>query len=438
MSPLPVDITPATTRARAAARVLAGASGADKDRALLAVATALGERAGEILRANDEDVARARAEGVPGHVLAPLVLDGERLRALTDSVRSVSHLPDPVGRVLDGHLGDSGLSVRRITVPLGVVGLVSQGRPDVTVAAVAVCLKAGNALLLHGGPAAEGTTTVLLRLIRDALGASELPADCVQGLDPLGAGAVDALVCARGGVDVVVPSGDADMVRGLAERATVPVLETAVGRCHLFVDADADLGRAEEIVLDSTVGHVGAGIAVGTLLVHRDIAEAFLTAVLTRLTTAGVTVRVDVAAAQIAGCCEALDRSQVMAATEEDGGGDDPSRGLTVRVVEDLDAALRHIRLGSSGHTEAICTSSLVSARRFAAEVDAAVVLVNASTRTADGARWGMGAQIGTSTSRTQARGPLGVEQMTTSTWVVEDTGGATTRRGVGRTTRTP
>lgn len=437
MSELPVDISRVTTGARRAARALAGASGAAKDAALEAVATALGERAGEVLRANDEDVARARAEGTPAHTLRRLVLDEERLRALLASVRSVASLPDPVGRVLDGHLADSGLAVRRVRVPLGVVGLVAEGRPDAIVAAAAVCLKAGNALLVHGGAAAEGTTTQLMRIVRDALGATDLPVDSVGGLDPLGPGAVDALVRARGAVDLVVPLGGPDLVRSVVERATVPVVETAEGNRHVYVDAGADLDRAEDIVLDSALGNAGTGGAVETLLVHRDVAEEFLTAVLTRLTTAGVTVHVDGEGAQIAARCSALDPALVVAATEEDWGREGLPAHLAVRVVSDLEEAIGHVRRWSSGHTEAICTSSLVSARRFAAGVDSAVVVVNASTRASDGALWGMGAQVGTSASRALPRGPLGVEAMTTWTWVVEDPGDAL-RSGSGGAGRRP
>ena len=323
-----VDISHATTAARRAARTLAGSSGSAKDAALRAVATALEERTEEVLRANAEDVARARAEGTPPAAIDRLTLDEHRLRGLAQSVRDVAALPDPVGRVLDGHHCDDGLSVRRVAVPLGVVALVTRGRPDVLVDAVAVCLKAGNALLVHGGTAGEGSTAVLLGVARDALAASDLPVDAVQGLDPLGPEAVDALAHARGLVDLLIPRGPRALVRSLVEGASVPVVATAAGNCHVFVDADAD-----------------------------------------------------------------------------------------------LDAAIGHIRRWSSGHTEAICTTSLLSARRFGSEVDAAVVVVNAPTRAADGAKWGMGAQVGMSASRTHARGPLGIEQLTTWTWVVEGDG---------------
>ena len=418
-----VDISHATTAARRAARTLAGSSGSAKDAALRAVATALEERTEEVLRANAEDVARARAEGTPPAAIDRLTLDEHRLRGLAQSVRDVAALPDPVGRVLDGHHCDDGLSVRRVAVPLGVVALVTRGRPDVLVDAVAVCLKAGNALLVHGGTAGEGSTAVLLGVARDALAASDLPVDAVQGLDPLGPGAVDALAHARGLVDLLIPRGPRALVRSLVEGASVPVVATAAGNCHVFVDADADLDLAEEIVLDSKLRRPGTGNAVETLLVHADVAEDFLTRVLTRLVTAGVTIHADEATARIAGRTATLDHTQIVPASEEDWGREYLSMDLAVRIVADLDAAIGHIRRWSSGHTEAICTTSLLSARRFGSEVDAAVVVVNAPTRAADGAKWGMGAQVGMSASRTHARGPLGIEQLTTWTWVVEGDG---------------
>lgn len=420
-----IDISALTDAARAASGALARATSRSKDAALEAIASALLDRSAEVLTANAEDVARARAEGSSDDAVDRLALDEARLRTCAEAVRAVAALSDPVGRVVRGMVTEDGVRATQLAVPLGVVGVLHESRPDATVDAAALALKAGNAAILSGGTAAEATNRVLVRVMRDALASADVPVDALQTVDPWGGAGAAALMRARGGIDVLIARGDAALVRMVADRARVPVVEAGAGNCHVYVDAGADLVEAEEIVMDSKTQEAGAPSAAETLLVHAEVAPVFLASAMTRLTTAGVRLHADERALAIARQSPSVDDAQVVPATEEDWAREYLSMDLAVAVVDDIDAAIAHIRRWSSGHTEAICTRSLESARRFRTGVEAAAVAVNASTRLADGGRLGLGAQAGFSTQRLHVRGPIGVDALTTTTWVIEGAGTA-------------
>lgn len=417
------DISALTDAARVASRVLATATTRVKDRALEAMAIALEDRSTEVLAANAEDVARARAEHMDEGLVDRLSLDAARLSGIAAAVREVAALPDPVGRVVRGSVTEDGLRVTQVAVPLGVIGMIYEARPNVTVDAASLAIKAGNAVILRGGSAAEATNRVTISVLRDALVSADLPADLVQTVDPWGRAGATALMEARGGIDVLIPRGGAGLIRSVVDHAKVPVIETGTGNCHVYVDAGADLTQAENIVMNSKTQRVGVCNAAETLLVHQDVAEEFLVQALTRLTTAGVRIHGDEATVAIARANPGIDQELVVDATEEDWGREYLSMDLAVRVVVDLDEAIEHIRRYSTGHTEAICSRSIDSARRFRTELDSAAIAINASTRFTDGGQLGLGAEIGISTQKLHARGPMGLEELTTTTWVIEGNG---------------
>jgi len=405
-------------RAREASRTLATATRATKDAALHAMADALVAATDRVLAANVQDVERERAAGMSPGLLDRLALTPERVAAIADALRELAALPDPVGEVVRGSTLPNGLRLRQVRVPMGVVGMIYEARPNVTVDAAGLALKSGNAVVLRGGSAAARSNEVVVRVLADALEAQGLPGDLVQSVDAWGRPGAVALMHARGLVDVLVPRGGADLIATVVREATVPVIETGVGNCHLYVDASADHADALAILLNSKTQRVGVCNAVETLLVHRDVADTFLPAALTALATAGVTVHGDeVTLTHVPAGAAAVP------ATEEDWGTEYLSLDLAVRVVEDLDAAVAHVRRWSTGHTEAIVTQDLRASERFVAEVDAAAVIVNASTRFTDGGQFGLGAEIGISTQKLHARGPMGLSELTTTKWVVHGDG---------------
>ena len=343
----------------------------------------------------------------------------KRVAAIADAVRDVVGLPDPVGEVVRGSTLPNGLRLRQVRVPMGVIGMVYEARPNVTVDAAVLALKAGNAAVLRGGSAAESSNTVLVDVIRGALERAGLPADAVTSIDAWGREGVVHLMQARGLVDLLVPRGGAGLIRTVVENSTVPVIETGTGNCHVYVDATADLAQALAITLNAKTRRVGVCNAAETLLVHADAAAQFLPMVLTALHEAGVTLHVDERTASAAADL-GID---VLPAGEKDWGDEYLSMDLAVGVVDSLDAAIEHIRTWSSGHTEAICTSDLRAADRFTAEVDSAVVAVNASTAFTDGAQFGLGAEVGISTQKLHARGPMGLAELTSTKWVVTGDG---------------
>lgn len=406
-------------RAKDAARALATAPRAVKDAALTAVADDLVDATAAIVAANAQDVARGEAAGMAAGLLDRLRLDAARVAAIADAVREVVALPDPVGEVVRGSTLANGLRLRQLRVPMGVVGMVYEARPNVTIDAAVLALKAGNAAVLRGGSAAEATNGVLVEVLRGALARTGLPADLVTTIDPWGREGVVHLMQARGLVDLLVPRGGAGLIRTVVENSTVPVIETGTGNCHVVVDATADLAQALAITLNAKTRRVGVCNAAETLLVHADAAPAFLPLVLPALHEAGVTLHVDERTASAAADL-GID---VLPAGERDWADEYLSMDLAVGVVDSLDAAIAHIRRWSSGHTEAICTSDLRAAERFTAEVDSAVVVVNASTAFTDGGQFGLGAEVGISTQKLHARGPMGLAELTSTKWVVTGDG---------------
>jgi glutamate-5-semialdehyde dehydrogenase len=401
-------------RARAAATVLALATRAEKDTALEAMAQALLDETDRILAANAEDVSTAEHAGTPAHLVDRLRLDSGRVAAMAQGLRDVAGLPDPVGEVLRGSTLPNGLELRQVRVPFGVVGVIYEARPNVTADAAGLCLKSGNAVLLRGSSSALRSNTAVVDVLRAAVAGTGMPADCVALVPGSGHEPVKELMRARGLVDVLIPRGGAGLIRSVVEESTVPVIETGVGNCHVYVDAAADLEMALAIVLNSKTQRTSVCNAAESLLVHRDVAEEFVPRVVAALQAADVTVHGDSAFGALAG---------VVPATDADWDTEYLALEISAAVVPDLDAAIDHIRQHSSGHTEAIVTGSQAAARRFVAEVDSAAVMVNASTRFTDGGEFGFGAEIGISTQKLHARGPLGLPEMTSSKYVVTGDG---------------
>ncbi|MDV3295910.1 MAG: glutamate-5-semialdehyde dehydrogenase [Brachybacterium paraconglomeratum] len=404
----------AARAAKDAQPVLARLRRAEKDALLHAMAEALVARADEIVAANAQDLAAADESGMAAGLRDRLALDPQRIASIAQQLRDAAALPDPVGEVVRGSVLANGLELRQVRVPMGVIGMVYEARPNVTVDAAGLALKAGSAVVLRGGSAALHSNTALIAVLRDVLAERGLPADLVGGIDAHGREGADVLMRARGLVDVLIPRGGAGLIRRVVENAQVPVIETGTGTTHVLVDASADLDQAEQIVLNAKTQRVGVCNALETLLVHQDVAAEALPRLGTALAEAGVRLHVDERAAALlpAGV-------EHVPATEEDWDVEYLALELAVAIVDDLDAALAHIRAHSSGHTESILTRDLVSQQRFLAEVDSAVVMANASTRFSDGGEFGFGAEIGISTQKLHARGPMGLSEITATKWLV-------------------
>ena len=408
------DLDGALERARRASRALATL---DRDAALRRVADALEADAPSVLAANAEDVARARDAGTPEPLVDRLALSEPRLRAVAGAVRQVADLPDPLGRVLAGWRLANGLEVRQVTVPFGVIGMIYESRPNVTVDAFALAFKAGSAAVLRGSADALASNRALVASMHAALAGAGVPKDALVLVDDPDRARVTELLRARGKVDLVIPRGGAGLIRHVVETAQVPVIETGVGNCHLYVHDDADLDAALALLLDGKLRRPGVCNALETLLVHDAVAPAFLARALGALDEAGVTVHGCARTQELAGGVP------VAPATEADWATEYLGPELAVRVVDDLDGALGHIRTYGSQHSEAIVTRSRDVGRRFQAEVDAAVVYVNASTRFTDGFEFGFGAEIGISTQKLHVRGPMGLAALVTSKHLVEGDG---------------
>ncbi len=405
-------LAPLLAAARAASRSLPHL---DRRAALVAVAEHLRGGSALVLEANAEDVAAERERGTSAPLLDRLTLTAERLESMAVAVLQVADLPDPLGRVLAGWETPNGLRMRRVSVPFGVIGMVYESRPNVTVDAAVLALKAGSAAVLRGSSNALASNRALVSLMRAALEAAGAPADAVQLVDSKDRALVTALLRARGQVDLVIPRGGAGLIRHVVDTARVPVIETGVGNCHVYVDAGADLAAALPIVLNSMVQRPGVCNAMETLLVNEDEAAAFLPSAAAALRAAGVTLY---------GC----ERSRelvpgMLPATDAEYAEEFLGLNLAVRVVADLDEALAHVARYGTQHTEVILTSDLARAERFRREVDAAVVIVNASSRFTDGFEFGFGAEIGISTQKLHARGPVGLEQLVTYKYLVDGDG---------------
>ncbi|MEO8107590.1 MAG: glutamate-5-semialdehyde dehydrogenase [Actinomycetes bacterium] len=409
----------AARRARGASTVLAPATRAVKDAAIVAMADALDARVAEVVAANTGDVDRAKAAGTAEGLVDRLTLTRERIAAIADALRDVAQLPDPVGEVIRGFTLPNGLEVRQVRVPIGVVGIIYEARPNVTVDAAGLGLKSGNAVLLRGSSSAYDSNTALVAIMQDALEASGLPRDCIQLVPGTTHEAVKHLMTARGLVDVLIPRGGAGLIRSVVEESTVPVIETGVGNCHVYIDASADVDKAVPLLVNAKTQRPSVCNAAETFLVHADIADEFLPAALAALDEAGVTVHAD---PRMRAYVEA---SGIAFAdvTDDDWAAEYYSLDIAAGVVDSLDDAVAHIRRWSTGHTEAIVTEDQSAARAFVAQVDAAAVMVNASTRFTDGGEFGFGAEIGISTQKLHARGPMGLTELTSTKYVVTGDG---------------
>jgi glutamate-5-semialdehyde dehydrogenase len=409
------DVATLAGRARQAARALAVLPPERKSSALQAIAAALVDAAPDIVAANAQDVAAAVRKGTPAALVDRLTLDESRVRAAADGARQVATLADPVGEVVRDITRPDGLRITQRRVPFGVIGIVYEARPNVTVDAAALCLRSGNAVLLRGSSSAETTNRALVDVMRGALESDGVPADAVQLVPAGDRGTVKELLHARGLVDLVIPRGGADLIRLVVDEATVPVIETGVGNCHVYVDEDADLEQALAIALNAKTSRPSVCNAAETILVHSALTEDFLPRLLDELRAAGVTVHGDATTAAAGG--------DVVPATDEDWAAEYLSLDVAVRVVDSFDVAVDHIRRWGSGHTEAIVTRSPDTAKAFVDALDAAVVAVNASTRFTDGEQFGFGAEIGISTQKSHARGPMGLTELTTTSYVVTGDG---------------
>ena len=394
------------SEAARAARRLATLSTAARNQALLAMADALLREEPVVLAANAADMEAGRAKSLKTSLLDRLLLTPERLADMAEGLRQVAALPDPVGAILGGSTLPNGLTVTKIRVPLGVVGIVYEARPNVTADAIGLCLKSGNAVLLKGGSEALHSNTAVAAVLRRAAEEAGIPAGAVQFIASTDHGAVQELIRLRGLVDVVIPRGSARLIQAVVANATVPVIETGVGVCHTFVDASADFDKAERIILNAKTQRPSTCNALETLLVHEAVADTFLPRIVRVLQEHGVTVRGD---ARV----QAVD-SAVEAATDEDWATEYGDLRLSVKVVSGLDEALDHIASYGTKHSECILTEDYDHARRFQQAVDAACVYVNASTRFTDGFQFGFGAEIGISTQKLHARGPMALPELTT------------------------
>jgi glutamate-5-semialdehyde dehydrogenase len=403
--------------ARAASYRLAAAGRREKDHALTLAAAGLRGRQKELLAANGEDLEAGRASGLSPALLDRLALDGRRVEGIAAALEQIAALPDPVGEVIEGRNLANGLQLRKVRVPLGVIGVVYEARPNVTADAAALCLKAGNAVVLRGSSSAQRSNAVIGEIIREALSEAGLPAQAVQQLPGQDRDEIVALAQAK--IDLIIPRGGEQLKETLQKAATVPVIYAASGNCHVYVDAAADLEMARKIAFNAKVQRPGVCNAAETLLVHEQVAEAFLPAALGELIAAGVEVRGDGRVQEIANNAGLT----VGAASEEDFATEYLDLKLAVAVVPSVQAAIDHINRFGSGHSEAIVTADLAAARAFQWGVDAACVYVNASTRFTDGGEFGMGAEIGNSTQKLHARGPLGLRELTTYRYLIEGQG---------------
>ena len=400
-------------RARTAALTLSSATRATKDAALIAMADALAKSETAILEANERDVTQAEANGTSGALIDRLQLTADRIAGMVEGLRDLASLPDPVGDVVRGWTNTNGVQVRQVRVPFGVVGIIYEARPNVTADAGGICLKSGNAALLRGSSSAAESNAAIVDALQAGLVDAGLPADAIQ-LVPGPREVTNELMAARGLVDVLIPRGGAGLIDTVVRNSKVPVIETGVGNCHLFVDAAADEQMALDILINAKTQRPSVCNAVETLLVHADIADSFVPKALEALASYGVTVHGDQ---------RVHTYGDVVPAEDRDFAEEYLSLDIAVAIVDSLDAALQHIRRYSTGHSETIITDSQTSAARFAAEIDAAAVLVNASSRFVDGGEFGFGAEIGISTQKLHARGPMGLPEMTSTKYVVTGSG---------------
>ena len=412
------EVLAAARRSRYAAVELALLNRDVKDRALREMAAALRDQAPAILAANAQDVAAGRDSGMSSALLDRLTLTPGRIEGMAASLDALTALGDPIGEVIRGSVLANGVSLTQVRVPLGVVAIVYEARPNVTVDAAGIAVKSGNTALLRGSASAYASNRCLVEILAAAGTKAGLPEHAVQLVPGTDRESVKHLMTARGLVDVIIPRGGAGLIRAVVDGSTVPVIETGVGNCHVYVDASADIDMAVEILVNSKARRPSVCNAAETVLIHADIAASFLSKALKALAQVGVIVHGDRAVVEIAGPAEG-----VVPATAEDFDTEYLSLDLAAAVVDDLDAALAHIATHGTGHTEAIVTGSVAAADEFTRRVDAAAVMVNASTAFTDGGEFGFGAEIGISTQKMHARGPMGLAELTTSKYVLRGNG---------------
>ena len=405
--------------ARSAARTLVASSADTRRQALRAIAAALEDRSDEILAANSLDMQRAEDESMHPQMQDRLLLTRERVTGMANGARQVADLEDPLGRILKKSTLPNGLELEQISVPFGVIGMVYEARPNVTVDAAVILLMSGNAALLRGSSTADASNKILIEVMRSALATTTISPDVLQLVPSDDRATVKALLTARGKVDLVIPRGSASLIRMVVDEATVPTIETGAGVCHVYIDATADLAKALPIVLNSKTHRPSVCNAAETVLVHRSVAENFLPTLLAALHSAGVVLHFD---PKVEAVAKTLD-IDVTQATTENWGTEYGVLEMNVGIVDSLESAIDHIATFGTQHTEAIVTEDKESARKFVAMSDCAAVMVNASTRFTDGEQMGFGAEIGISNQKLHARGPMGLEAMTTTTWVVTGTG---------------
>ena len=410
------EILDKARRAKAVAPELAVLPTPAKDAVLRAAAEALEQRADDILTANQRDLAAGRDAGLAESVLDRLALDDERIAGIAGGLRQVAGLPDPVGEVLTGRTLPNGIKMRQVRVPLGVMGMVYEARPNVTVDAFGLALKSGNAALLRGSKTARHSNEALVTVLQDTLAAHDLPREAVQLLPSESHDSVRELITARGLVDVVIPRGGARLIDAVVTGATVPTIETGTGNCHFYIDRDADLDQAIAMLLNGKTRRVSVCNATETVLLDEALADHDKLAVIEALQGAGVQVHGDVDTHAAFG-------AQVVPATEADFAEEYLSMDIASAVVDGVEGAIAHVTRYSSGHTEAIASQSADAVRRFADGVDAAAVMLNASTAFTDGEQYGMGAEIGISTQKLHARGPMALPELTTTKWIMEGSG---------------
>lgn len=414
MTAIPADILSLFADSAAAARALNVADTNLKNAALTAMADGLEAAATEIVAANELDLVRGRADGLNDGLLDRLTLTPTRVQALADAVREIVALPDPIGVVLRGSTLANGIKLTQVRVPLGVVGAIYEARPNVTVDIAALALKSGNAVLLRGGSAAEASNEVIVRVLQNAIASVGLPAASVGTVDPWGREGARALMRGRGYIDVIVPRGSQSLINAVVTESTVPAIETGAGVVHIYLDADADAERALPIIVNSKVQRPSVCNALDTLLVHKDAADQ-LPGIIGALQSSGVTI--------LGGPEIARHGDGIVPVSEDDWATEHLSLTMSIKVVDSLDEALEHIRIYSTKHTEAILTENVTVAERFLNEVDAAVVMVNSSTRFTDGGEFGFGAEVGISTQKLHARGPMGLPELTSTKWVLRGNG---------------
>ena len=406
-------------KARLAWRSLASASSSERSAALIKIAEEIDSRIPEIVAANQKDLELGRAENLNSQLMDRLLLDETRVKAIANGARKVAKLPDPLGQTLRDRTLPNGLNLRQVTVPFGVVGIVYEARPNVTVDAAVILIRSGNAALLRGSSSAENSNKVLVEIMRDALAKTNISPDVLQLIPATDRATTKALLNARGEVDLVIPRGSASLIRMVVDEATVPTIETGAGVCHVYVDEAADLEKALPILINSKTHRPSVCNAAETLLVHKTVAEEFLPTAFKALNEAGVIIHADAKAKAIA---DQLGIKSELA-TDENFSTEYGVLEMNVAVVDSLDAANDHINKYGTKHTEAIVTESQSNADKFIKQSDCAAVMVNASTRFTDGEEMGMGAEIGISNQKLHARGPMGLEEMTTTTWIVTGSG---------------